>query len=158
MTWWDRTCLNSTWGEEKHKNPCKGSHRQTTTERRLQRLNDFLDEIEEKGYWDQHITPMTYLIATNKFRAHSSYFDITFVGNLTSIIAQSAGKKVRSVQTKMKRGDKSSGQDWAFTWDELVSQVPHHKLAKSAVTKLCHLYQHDVECLQYDVPECTKIR
>jgi len=158
LTWWDKICLNSTWARKSIKNPCKGSHRQTTTERRLQRLNDFLDEVEEKGYWDQHITPMTYLIATNKFRAHSSYFDIASVGNLTSIIAQSAGKKVRSVQTKMKRGDKSSGQDWAFKWDELVSQVPHHKLAKSAVTKLCHLYQHDVECLQYDVPECTKIR
>lgn len=157
LTWWDKTCLNSTWGGDRdatRKYPCTGSHRQTTTERRLRRLNDFLDEVEEKGYWDQHIAPMTYLIATNKFRDRSSYFDIAYVGNLTNIMAQSARKEVKTAKHSMMRGDESNGQDWAFRWKELVALVPHHNLAKSAVTKLCHLYQHDVECLPYDIPEC----
>ncbi len=156
LTWWDKTCLNSTWGEETNKLfPCKGSPRETTTERRLQRLNDFLDEVKEKGFWDQHIAPMTYLIANDKFNMRSSYFDIADVDNLTSIIAQNAGKKVKAEKNKMVRGDTSSGQDWVFKWKDLVALMPHHELAKSAVAKLCHLYQHDVKCLPYDVPECT---
>lgn len=158
LTWWDKTCLNSTWGENTiRKHPCKGSPRETTTERRLQRLNDLLDEVEEKGFWDQHIAPMTYLIATDKFSMRSSFFDIAYVNNLTSIIAQNAGKKVKYPETKMKRGDPSSGQDWVFKWKDLVTLMPHHELAKSAVAKLCNLYQNDVKCLTYDVPECTGI-
>ena len=49
----------------------------------------------------------------------------------------------------MKRGDISSGQDWVLKWTDLVSLMPHNALAKSAVTKLCNLYQHDVKCLTY---------
>jgi len=122
--------------------------------RRLQRLNDVLDEIKEKGYWDQHIAPMAYPMATNKLSDRSLYFDISFVDNVTKIIAQAAGKEVRKVTNKMSRGDGNNGMDWAFRWKELVDLVPQHKLAKSAVEKLCHLYQQDVECLpEYEKTE-----
>jgi len=156
LTWWNKTCLNSTWGPQPENYPCTGSNIETTTERRLQRLNDVLDELNVKGFWDQHIAPMTYLMSTNKVGAHSLYFDISLVDNITKIIAQAAGKEVQKVNpdSKMSRGDKNDGMDWIFRWKELVDLVPQYKLAQAAVEKLCHLYQQDIECLPYDVPEC----
>jgi len=126
-----QSCLNSTsWREEGSKYP--GSQHETTTKQRLQRLDNFLEEVEEKGSWDQHIAPMTYLIATkNKHSDCSSYFDIAHVINLTNIIAQSAGKEVKMVMT----GHSNEGISGSGT--------PIQPIARSAVTMSCHLYQHD---------------
>ncbi|KAL7459547.1 hypothetical protein ACHAWC_011342 [Mediolabrus comicus] len=154
LAWWNKTCLNSTWGDANMR-PCAGSRKETTTERRLQRLNDFLDEIEEKGYWDQHITPMTYLIATNKYSPRSTFYDIASVNNLTGIINQASGRENKAEKQTMKRRGGEDGQDWVFKWEELKSLMPHQDLAKAAVIKLCHLYKSDIECFGYDIPECA---
>ena len=157
LAWWNKTCLNSTWGDARMR-PCAGSRKETTTERRLQRLNDFLDEIEEKGYWDQHITPMTYLIATNDYSPRSTFYDIASANNIIGIINQASGKENEAGKQAMKRRGGEDGQDWAFKWEELKSLLPHHYLAKEAVKKLCHLYQRDVECFGYDIPQCESVR
>lgn len=157
LRWWNKTCLNSTWTpltKVIQYNPCRGSDPKTTTERRLKRLNDFLDEIEEKGFWDQHVMPMTYLIATNRARQRARYFDIKYVNTLTTILAQSAGKEQFFEFLYMQRGGMNNGMDWVIRWKELVDLAPKFELANSAIEKLCHLYQNDVACLPYDVPEC----
>jgi len=156
LSWFNKTCLNSTWGSEKkkaeRKYQCKGDEPKTTTQRRLRRLNDFLDEIEKKGFWDQHITPMSYIIASNKFHHHARYFDIQHIDNLTDIIATSAGKPKETFGL-MKRGN-YRGADWIVKWKELVTLSTDYELARLAVGKLCRLYRNDITCLPYNVPEC----
>ena len=162
LSWWNTTCLNSTYASEikaKGKYQCMGTKPQSSTTQRLRRLNDFLEEVEEKGYWDQHITPMSYLISSNKFHSRAKYFDIKHVDRLTEIVALSAGKEGKR-HSSMKRGDSGQGMDWVLRWDELVTLSRSEELARLAIEKLCHLYQTDVTCLPYDVPECdfTMIR
>lgn len=157
LTWWNKTCLNSTWTLKltgSIDNPCRGTDPKTTTERRLRRLNDFLDEIGEKGYWDQHVMPITYLIASNRVSQRAKYFDIKYVNTLTTIISQAAGKDRFFEFLYMQRGGMHNGMDWVFRWKELVTLATKFELAQSAIEKLCHLYQNDVSCLPYDVPEC----
>ena len=160
LQWWNKTCLNSTWEGQSNVQPhaCLGSHRKTTTERRLQRLNDFLNEIVEKGFWDQHVTPMTYLIASNRFHKRTTYFDIKHLNVLVDIILKSAGKKEYDIVFhEQKRGGIENGQDWVIKWDELVELAPKFESAQLAIGKLCRMYQSDVDCLPYDVQECKAI-
>lgn len=156
LRWWNTTCLNSTYASDTKANgkyQCMGTKAQTTTTQRLRRLNDFLGEVEEKGYWDQHITPMSYLISSNKFHSRARYFDIGHVDRLTEIVALSAGKEGRR-HSSMKRGDSDQGMDWVTRWSELVTLSRNEELARVSIEKLCNLYQSDVKCLHYDVPEC----
>jgi len=156
LTWYNKTCLNFTWASEtkaKGKYQCTGSKPHTSTQRRLRRLNNFLDELEEKGFWDEHITPISYIISSNKFNSRARYFDIKDIDQLTKIIATSAGK-VKKRHSPMARGDSAQGMDFAVTWKELVTLSPDQELAHLAIEKLCRLYHSDVTCLPYDVPEC----
>ncbi|KAL7473747.1 hypothetical protein ACHAXS_014493 [Conticribra weissflogii] len=157
LTWWNKTCLNSTWGSDTIRElPCQGTEPITTTETRLQRLNDFLDDITNRGFFDQHITPITHLIRINKIHRNADYFDIEHVSELVQAICATSGINEALNKDHMKRGNLADGMDWAMRWDELVDLSPEHELAKSAMSKLCHLYRNDVECLPYDVPECAQ--
>ena len=163
LTWWNKTCLNSTRGNDEVEvvlnKPCQGSVPRTTTERRLRRLNDFLDDVHQKGFWDQHITPMTYLIATNGARSRARYYDIEYIDDLTDIIVKSAGVvEVGKRFHHMQRGSVDDGMDWVVRWKELVGWAPKYELARAAIEKLCQLYHTDVACLPYDVPECEPKR
>ena len=102
---------------------------------------------------------MSYLISSNEFHSRAKYFDIKHVDRLTEIVALSAGKEGKR-HSSMKRGDSGQGMDWVLRWDELVTLSRSEELARLAIEKLCHLYQTDVTCLPYDVPECdfTMIR
>mmetsp|Transcript_25754 Transcript_25754/g.54721 ORF Transcript_25754/g.54721 Transcript_25754/m.54721 type:complete len:685 (+) Transcript_25754:69-2123(+) len=157
LTWWNKTCLNSTWGSDTIRElPCQGTQPITTTESRLQRLNDFLDDITNRGFFDQHIAPMTHLIRINKIHPYADYFDIEHVSNIVQAICDASGKKEASITVHMPRGNLSNGMDWVIFWDELVNLSLEHELAKNAMSKMCHLYRNDVECLPYDVPECAQ--
>lgn len=157
LTWWNKTCLNSTWGSDTTRElPCQGTQPITTTESRLQRLNDFLDDITDRGFFDQHIAPMTHLIRINKIHPYADYFDIEHVSEIVQAICDASGKKERSITVHMKRGDLTDGMDWAMRWDEVVDLSLEYELAKNAMSKMCHLYRNDVECLPYDVPECSQ--
>ncbi|KAL7532176.1 hypothetical protein ACHAWF_004038 [Thalassiosira exigua] len=162
LSWYNKTCLNNTWASDtkaKGKHQCIGSKPETTTQKRLRRLNDFLEEVEQKGFWDQHIAPMTYLIFSNRFRNHARYFDIKHIDRLTDIISTSAGKAPKPYFPFMKRGGLDQGMDWVIRRDELVTLAHDGEtLAHSAIEKLCHLYHNDVMCFPYDIPECDKWR
>ena len=159
VSWWNQTCLNATYGVEakaKGKYQCQGSLPETTTERRLQRLNDFLDELDEKGFWDQHITPVTYLISKNKLRHRATYYDLHSLDNVTYALEEISHKPKRSFSL-MKRGNENDGMDWIVKWNELVNMTTNgNELAKLALMKLCTLYRNDVQCLPYDIPECKE--
>ncbi len=158
LNWWNRTCLNSTYAADKKQNgryPCTGSEPKTTTERRLQRLNDFLDEIEVKGFWDQHIAPMSYLIDTNPAKHRTTYFDIQYLNDLADLIVESSSKQ-KTMFSNMERGNSDRGMDWVIKWKELVSLSSEQELARSAIEKMCHLYRADIECLPYEVSECAQ--
>jgi len=163
LTWYNRTCLNSTWGAESHKkgtHQCTGSKPETTTRTRLRRLNDFLEEVEERGFWDQHIAPMSYILSSNRFHRRAKYFDIRHIDRLAELFATSAGKATKGPSSSMIRGDApmEAGMDWVVKWKELVALANEdgEMLARSAIEKLCRLYRSDVTCFPYYVPECDK--
>ena len=115
-----------------------------------------MDELDEKGFWDQHITPVTYLISKNKLRHRATYYDLHSLDNVTYALEEISGKPKRSFSL-MKRGDENDGMDWIVKWNELVNMTASgNELAKLAVMKLCTLYRNDVQCLPYDIPECKE--
>lgn len=157
LRWWNETCLSSLWGAETKaagKFQCRGSKPETTVERRLQRLNNFLEELDEKGFWDEHIAPISYILSKNRLTGRAKYFDIKHIDQVTGLIAASAGKP-NATMSSMKRGHSDSGMDWVVRWKELVELSPDFELARSAIKKLCRLYRSDIECLPYDVSECN---
>lgn len=157
LTWWNTTCLNSTWGSDKKADrPCKGTKPLTTITTRLERLNAFLDELLEKGFWDQHIAPITYIISVSQFKERAVYFDIQSITNLTAAMKRGVDKDPAKPFVYMERGDGiAAGMDWQVRWNELVEWSSKYDLATRAIEKLCHLYRNDVDCLPYNVPECS---
>ncbi len=159
LSWYNNMCLNSTWASDTKttgKHQCMGSKPQATTQKRLHHLTDFLEEVKDKGFWDQHITPMSYIISSNKFYIRARYLDIENIDWLKELVVTSSGK-VSKRFSSMKRGNSDLGMDWVVRWDELVTLARKYALARLAIKKLCHLYQSDVTCLPYDVPECDRM-
>jgi hypothetical protein len=155
LTWWNDTCIQETWGRQspERKYVCLGDEAPITPKRKLQRLNAFLDDIEAKGFVDQHITPLTYLMAKNPavHAKHFLVFDLKQESEMSRILSESVGKPVPQKQLMARENF-----DWVVSRADLTTWAESMPLAKRAVEKLCRLYRQDVECLPYDVPECGK--
>jgi hypothetical protein len=173
LTWWNDTCIAESWGDpSKRKYVCTGSNKDhplmTSTERKLQRLNAFLDDISTKGFVDQHITPLTYLMATSPVvhAKHFLVFDLKQADDMNRILSEAVGKPAHLKKIMARH---RQNFDWVIGWTDLVAWAGDDddddddeqtasivvKLAKRAIEKLCQLYRQDVECLPYDVPECN---
>jgi len=147
--------------------PCTGSEIRNDDATRLGRLNAFLDDIATVGYFDKHIMPITYQLSINRAFTESSeefqplVFDIKSMNDVIDFIAkQETGDVLRNgdKNTNMKRkGDER--QPWVIKWSELKEMASsggdrEAQLAQNAIEKMCSLYETDVRCLPYDVPEC----
>ena len=111
----------------------------------MQRLLDFLDEIEAIGFYDQHITPLTSLMASSPVqKATSLIFDIGRMQDVGRVLGEHTGNSwqpTEALLTSMST-NKVQGQDemqWIVKWKELVeSKLP---VAAKALRKLCDLYE-----------------
>mmetsp|Transcript_14647 Transcript_14647/g.22887 ORF Transcript_14647/g.22887 Transcript_14647/m.22887 type:complete len:293 (-) Transcript_14647:212-1090(-) len=66
LQWWKTSCFNTTYGEGMETTfRCTGNVTMQHTKERLLRFNHFLDEIAMIGFYDEHITPLTYLIESS---------------------------------------------------------------------------------------------
>lgn len=176
LTWWNKTCLNTTYGDDlagERKYNCTGSPPAKDRQTILQRFNDFLSDIETKGFTDQHVTPMTYILSTSEayMAGRSLLFDLrqlTDIGNALheSFLNEPAPQQPPRMHRPHGEDDKGE-MVWVIQRHELLQWVNEeeegrddgnhntHGLAQQALEKLCRLYHHDVTCLPYDVPECS---
>lgn len=156
----------------------------TVTEVALRRLLVFLEEVSSIGFYDQHITPMSYLMATSPVLAsqHALMFDIKSMFKVEEVLSRYTGG-LRWNRTVEKSRDSMNKTifPWILKWNELVSlsqgmrtdskpgdplshfplqspiltgQSVLANLASRAIELLCSLYKDDIHCFPYDIPEC----
>jgi len=175
LQWWNQSCGakgNSSYEVLDKKHLCTGSEPQLNVAVRIGRLNAFLDDIARVGYFDQHIMPITYQFFSNPLfqeksqDLHPSIFDVHSMDELgDSLSAVIRGHKL-SQREKFRYVERNKivGMDdampWVMSWKELkkvASEKDNNaeaRLAKAVIEKICILYEHDVRCLPYDIPEC----
>ena len=170
--------------ERDDKHLCTGSDPQSDVVTRLGRLNVFLDDIDRVGYFDQHIMPISYQLSISALSTELSlelqprYFDLGSMDDLSDVIATvimghplEGSDKYRQMSRPKKAGDSSSNEKmpWAISWSELTMiasstggeediveiRKEEQLLAQKIIKKMCRLYENDVECLPYDIPECS---
>jgi len=158
LRWWDNNCLNSTYGNPllPRKKTCSGSVPNNSQETVLRRLVGYLEEIERVGFIDQHLTPMSWLMATNPVSAspRAFVFDMKQMGNVSDVLTNFTGFKWGRLQRMSRPSQKQENMPWAVSWKELVIESATSPMALRAVELLCHLYRDDIMCLPYDIPEC----
>jgi len=165
LRWWDTNCLNTTVGYLERKYQCSGTVPTTATDVALKRLVTFLEEISSIGFYDQHITPMSYLMATNPIvmSSHSLLFDINLMFKVGEVLSNVTGLEFKRVVGKNRDLFPRNLFPWIFKWQELVVLSNGYNkvnaaLALQAIKLICTLYHEDLECFSYSVPECQFTR
>jgi len=170
LKWWNQSCIDlsdATWVNTDTDHLCLGSEPQSDDMTRIGRLVAFLDDIVTFGFHDQHVMPMTYQISVNplftklKTEWKPRFFDIDSLNDVIGNLSKAVGVTYSKSSPTMKRDD----FPWVVRWEELTKWASLESndtngnrsiLAKSAIRKLCTLYQNDVNCLPYNVPECEE--
>jgi len=157
LTWWDSHCLNSTFGVASFKrgHTCSGSVPNNSRDTVLRRLVGYLEEVDRIGFFDQHLTPMSWLLATHPVATspRAFVFDMKAMHNVSKVLSTFTGHTWYGIREK-KRDTTKDNLPWAISWKELVIESATSPMALRAVELLCRLYRDDIMCLPYDVPEC----
>eukprot|EP00041_Stephanoeca_diplocostata_P011073 m.179936 g.179936 ORF g.179936 m.179936 type:complete len:371 (+) comp18401_c1_seq2:164-1276(+) len=158
IQFWNKTCISTDWGKKEKYPPCMG-----TAGDNLDLMVEFLDEVEEKGYWDPHIYPITFAmhISEGPRMPHFYAFDIKNLGPLFGNFSKILLKEAPSFKKK-KSMSRMSKEDapWTMTKSELIARSSKEPEAKDALLRLCALYLQDYECLHMSFPfptECKPI-
>jgi hypothetical protein len=185
LQWWNKFCISTPSGgylEKDDKHLCTGSDPQSDGVTRLGRLSAFLDDIDRVGYFDQHIMPISYQLSISalstelSLELHPRYFDIESMDDLSDVIATAImghpledSDKTHQMSRPKKAGDNEK-MPWVISWSELTiiasstvggeediveTRKEQQLLAQTIIKKMCRLYENDVECLPYDIPQCS---
>uniref|UniRef100_A0A7S2WEI2 Sulfotransferase family protein n=1 Tax=Eucampia antarctica TaxID=49252 RepID=A0A7S2WEI2_9STRA len=178
LLWWNTSCiLSSEYEELDSHHPCTGSEPKSDVITRLGRLNSFLDDIESVGYFDQHIIPITYQLSVSPLitelseKAQPQFFDIESMDDVSDTLATVTGytmQKKDEYRKMVRTKDQDDKMTWIIFWSELTELATsgqglknainrEAKSAQNAIEKMCYLYENDVKCLPYDIPECKNI-
>ena len=166
LTWWNSSCFNTTYGKKRDevKYYCEGSVDENDVDGKLRRLLGLLDDIDTKGFFDQHITPLTYLISSSDAYQRGSdlrMYDMKDMDTFYQSLSDKIGSKVRwSPPThKLMKREKGTGMVWVIERDDLLfwAHNESNPLAMEAIRKICQLYSNDINCLPFPVPECDDI-
>lgn len=159
LRWWDSHCLNTTYGTPaaERKYNCAGSPPSNAPETVLGRLVGYLEEIDRVGFIDQHLTPMSWLMATNPVVAsrRAFVFDMKAMFDVEAVLGTFTGMRWGRVVQMSRPSRKQDDMPWAVSWKGLVAQRATSALAQRAVELLCQLYRDDIQCLPYVIPECN---
>ena len=162
VSFWNQHCLNTTYGKPtKRSLNCTGSAPDSSMQTVLRRIIGYFEEIDRIGFYDQHQTPMSYLIASSSIIVSPRlyFFDMKTMFDVDEILSNVTGRKWNRL-VKMKRApDDRKDTPWSLTWKELAalrsgSESNIIELASKAVDLVCRLYKSDIDCLPYDIPEC----
>jgi hypothetical protein len=162
IKWWDRNCLDTTYGFPLTRSMnCSGSVPDSSDRTVLRRFVDYLEEIERVGFYDQHQTPISYLMATSSVvvSPRSFYFDIKSMFKVEERLTEMTGKKWNRLVKKSREKPDRKAMPWSLSWKQLVGMQENSDtiaagLATKAINLVCELYRNDVECLPYTIPEC----
>lgn len=179
LQWWNKSCTLQTdsckW-TVKSKHQCTGSDPNQDLVTRLGRLHAFMDDIARVGFFDQHVMPISYQFSVNTLFANLKsketqlpvIFDIASMNQVHDSLSELVRGRNLSKQEKivqMSRNNAGNSMDpsmpWVVTWAELTTivtsmQHPDHEVAsaKTAIERMCRMFQNDIQCLPYDIPEC----
>lgn len=181
LQWWNHYCLDSPYGVKPRKHICSGSIPNNDLSTVLSRLIGFLEEVEEIGFYDQHITPISYLIATNPIQGDARVktgvrndidmntdtvpatkkaliFDLYSMNSVGTLLGDVTGMTWPNISAKERMvGNTNNEYPWTINWKDLVAIDATNPLRNRVIALLCRLYRVDVECLPYSIPECNSI-
>ena len=168
LKWWNLYCVDPTFGIAKRQYKCAGSLPNNNMTTVLKRLNTYLEEIDRIGFYDQHQTPMSYLIASNPVSAspRTYFYDMKDMFKVGEVLSTMTGLKISGHVRLAREKVKKEFMPWSIKWSELASlSIKNNNdttldglevasLASKAISLICELYKSDIKCLPYEIPEC----
>jgi hypothetical protein len=164
LQWWKHHCPNTTLGRSNSIYSCGYTDTdRSSTEHALLRLLVYFNEVSSLGFYDQHITPMTYLLATNPVSgsSRSLLFDVSSMSKVAQVLTGFTNQQWDGTVVNHRTGLDKAKYPWMFTWKDLV-RISHGDdsatatLASRAVLIICELYRDDIGCFPYTVSECNQ--
>ena len=150
-----RTCFDTNFGKDR--NSCTPPYSTA-----LDGLEAILDDIERVGFFNEHIAPMTYSIATSRGITDTDnhfLFDISSLSDLFTAMSRQLYNESESSARYQRANHHSMARHanpWIIRKERLLELSKTNCTAKRIVQRICRLYREDYACLPYKLPEACE--